>query len=106
DNELEFPAEYSLSQNYPNPFNPSGAGHSPQTHISYAIPIDSDVKLVIYNIKGQKVKTLIDEKQEKGFKQIVWDGTNNNQKSVSSGIYFYKLETEDYSKVKKMILLR
>jgi len=93
------PIRYSLSQNYPNPFNP-------QTQISYAIPDDSKVKLVIYNIKGQKVKTLIDEKQEKGFKQIDWDGTDNSNKSVSSGIYFYRLQTDEYSKIRKMILLR
>jgi len=96
---VQYPIRYFLSQNYPNPFHPF-------TTISYSIPKKSDVYLNIYNIKGQKVKTLIDEKQEKGFKQIIWDGTDNNKRSVSSGIYFYRLQTEDYSKIRKMILIR
>ncbi len=97
---VQDPIEYSLSQNYPNPFHSS-------TIISYSIAEDGEnAEILIYNIKGQKVITLIDEKQEKGFKEIVWDGKDNNNKPVSSGIYFYSLQTEGYSKVKKMILLR
>ena len=103
---VQDPIRYSLSQNYPNPFNPSGAGRSPSTIISYSIPIKSDVCLNIYNIKGQKVRTLINEKQEKGIKQIVWNGTDNNNKTVSSGIYFYRLQTGDFDKVRKMVLLQ
>ena len=90
---------FYLSQNYPNPFNP-------ETTISFSIPKDSKVELSIYNIKGQKVKTLAKSDFEKGIHQVIWDGKDNTGKSVSSGIYFYKMETDNYSEMKKAILLK
>ncbi|MCK4655330.1 MAG: T9SS type A sorting domain-containing protein, partial [Candidatus Cloacimonetes bacterium] len=91
---------YSLAQNYPNPFNP-------ETTISFSITQTSPfVTLEIFNIKGQKVKTLVDEKLEAGNHQVVWDGKNENSKSVSSGIYFYKMNTVEYTSTKKMILMK
>lgn len=98
--ELSIGAEvFALHQNYPNPFNP-------ETKISFSIPKDSKVELSIYNIKGQKVKTLAESDFEKGIHQVIWDGKDNAGKSVSTGIYFYKMETDSFSAVKKAILLK
>ncbi len=89
----------SLSQNYPNPFNP-------ETTISFSLPVESKVKLEIYNIKGQKVTTLLDEQLGTGKHNITWKGTTSNQKQVSSGIYFYKLSTPDKCITRKMLLVK
>jgi len=88
-----------LLDNYPNPFNPT-------TTISYDLKNDLKVKLEIFNIKGQKVITLEDEEKTVGHHNIVWNGKNSEENSVSSGIYFYKLDTENYSSVKKMVLMK
>ena len=91
-----------LHGNYPNPFNPS-------TTIKYSLREDSKVTLEIFNIKGQKVKQLISNSAGQvsaGQHSVVWNGTDDNGKSVSSGIYFYKLKTGNFEKTKKMILLR
>ncbi len=84
---------------YPNPFNPS-------TNIRYFIPQKSRVKLNIYNVRGQKVKTLLDSDMEKGQYQIVWNGNNNQNKKVASGMYFYKLESNKQAVVKKCLLIK
>ena len=89
-----------LGQNYPNPFNP-------ETTISFLTTESTEnTELAIYNLKGQKVKTLIDERLEAGNHQVVWDGKDENSKSVSSGIYFYKMNTGEYTSIKKMILMK
>ncbi len=89
-----------LYQNYPNPFNPT-------TTISFSIPDDSKVDVSIYNIKGQKVKTLVNEEMEKGLHKIVWNSTDKSSKSVSSGVYFYKLKVNGKDRaVKKCLLLK
>ena len=88
-----------LQQNYPNPFNP-------ETTISYQLPENSKVELIIYNIKGQKVKTLVNEVLPAGEHSIIWDGKDNNGKHVVSGIYFYKMKTGNHEETKKMILLK
>ncbi len=98
-NEVAEHSDYELS-NYPNPFNPL-------TTISFTIPIAAEVKLNIYNIKGQKVKTLTNEKYSKGKYNLTWNGLSDKNEAVSSGVYFYKLningKTED---VKKCLLLK
>jgi len=97
----EIPAvEISLS-NYPNPFNPS-------TTISFEISNEQNeqIKLEIYNLKGQKIKQLISDQLSAGQHSIVWNGTDDNDKPVSSGIYFYKLESGSTSQTKKMILMK
>ena len=86
-------------KNFPNPFNPN-------TTISFSIPKDSKVNLSIYNIKGQKVKTLANELKPTGEHYAIWDGRDFYGNRVSSGIYFYKLKAGDFQKVKKMILLK
>jgi hypothetical protein len=88
-----------LYQNYPNPFNP-------ETNISFYLSHDSPAKLSIYNIKGQVVRELIKNPLPSGKHTIVWDGLNQHGVSVSSGLYFYRLETEFESIHRKMLLLK
>jgi len=95
----QIPKTFSLSQNYPNPFNPV-------TTIKYALPKDTWVKINIYNILGQKVKTLVDEFQVAGYKQVIWDTKNDDKKEVASGIYFYRIQACDFTKAKKMVILK
>ncbi|MCK4311221.1 MAG: T9SS type A sorting domain-containing protein, partial [Candidatus Cloacimonetes bacterium] len=85
--------------NYPNPFNP-------ETTINYSLKENSKVSLKVYNIKGQKVKTLVHEVLPAGEHSIVWDGSDSDGKRVVSGIYFYKLKSGDYQKINKMILIK
>ena len=94
ENNSLIPAEYSLLQNYPNPFNPS-------TTIRFAIPKTSYVYLTIYNILGQRIKTLINKELSAGTYNVKFDASG-----LSSGIYFYTLKAGDYLVTKKMILLR
>jgi len=98
------PYSFALSQNYPNPFNPS-------TTIHYTLPAASNVTLNIYNILGQKVRTLVNEQQIVGEHVVRWDGTNDAKRSVATGVYFYRIEIKasdrsEYTMVKKMLLLK
>ncbi len=93
------PEVFSLAQNYPNPFNP-------KTVIRFALPKDSWVKLEVYNILGQKVKTLVDEKLAAGVKEVQWDGKDGKGLEVASGIYFYRIKADSFSDVKKMVMLK
>ncbi len=97
------PTVTKLTGNYPNPFNPT-------TNINFSLKADSRVSLVIYNIRGQRVKTLVNDNMQAGWHSIVWDGRDDNGKSVSSGVYFNGFDTSsmdgDYTSVKKMILLK
>ncbi len=93
------PTEFALEQNYPNPFNPT-------TTIRYALKENAQVTLKIYNVLGQVVKTLVNEKQTAGFKTVQWDGTDDRGVKVASGIYVYRLEANDFVDTKKMILLK
>ncbi len=90
----------TLSKNYPNPFNPS-------TTISFSLTTE-DTEIIIYNIKGQKVKQLVSDIRQlpEGQHSVVWDGKDDNNQPVSSGIYFYKLKAGGFQKVRKMILLK
>ncbi|KAA3597875.1 MAG: T9SS C-terminal target domain-containing protein [Calditrichaeota bacterium] len=91
--------KFELKQNYPNPFNPS-------TTISYNLAKDSKVSLKIYNEIGEFVKELTNGFRYEGSHNVIWDGTNNNGKSVSSGIYFYKISAGTFTQTNKMILLK
>jgi len=88
-----------LSQNYPNPFNP-------ETKISYQLSENSHVNLSVYNIKGQLVKTLINQNQIVGDYCVNWNGRDYNGKPLESGVYLYKLQTEKSSSTKKMLLMK
>jgi len=85
---VKVPINYRLYQNYPNPFNP-------KTIIQYSIPKDSRVELKIYNIKGELVRTLVNEPQSIGYYDVVWNGRDDNDIPVSSGVYFYRLKIGD-----------
>ncbi|MBC8174889.1 MAG: T9SS type A sorting domain-containing protein [Candidatus Marinimicrobia bacterium] len=85
--------------NYPNPFNPV-------TTIRFSLQLSCKVKLSIYNIKGQKIKTLKNEALDKGIYSVIWDGTDRNGKKVASGLYLYKLSAGNETVVKKMLLIR
>jgi hypothetical protein len=95
------PTRYTLYQNYPNPFNP-------ETLIKYAVSGDglTRVNLKIYNIVGQLVKTLVDEDQMPGEYTRTWNGKDEKNQDVASGMYFYKLKVSNFTETKKMVLLR
>ncbi|MEJ2493903.1 MAG: T9SS type A sorting domain-containing protein [Ignavibacteriaceae bacterium] len=88
------PDGFALSQNYPNPFNPT-------TNINFDIGKPSNVKLIIYNILGERITTLVNEFLNTGNYTVRFDG-----RSLASGVYFYSLETGDYKFYKKMMLLK
>ncbi|MCK4312658.1 MAG: T9SS type A sorting domain-containing protein, partial [Candidatus Cloacimonetes bacterium] len=83
-----------------------GAGRSPATAISFSIPNNSYIELSIFNIKGQKVKTLVNKVLPAGAHSVTWNGRDSNGKRVSSGIYFYKFKAGDFQKVRKMVLIK
>jgi|GEM_PF-6246554 len=92
--EIEIPKVFSLSQNYPNPFNS-------QTIIKYAVPVKSNVKIVLYNVLGQEVKVLVDETKDAGFYDFRLDAVD-----FASGVYFYRMQAGSFSEVKKLLLIK
>jgi M6 family metalloprotease-like protein len=88
----------ALHQNYPNPFNPT-------TTISFSIPDESKIDLIVYNIKGQKVKTLVNDNVDRGNHSVVWNGVDESEKKVASGIYFYKLNVNNKTEIMRKCLL-
>lgn len=97
-------ATVNLYKNFPNPFVHPKNGRG-VTNISFDIPKEQKISLCIYNIKGQKVRTLVNGKIEAGKHNILWDGSNDSNKILASGVYFYKLKTENKTYVEKMIML-
>lgn len=95
----ELPETYQLNQNYPNPFNI-------KTLISFDVPHGSTVRLDIYNVLGQMVKELYVGHLEAGSHQLIWDGSNADNDKVTSGIYFYRLQAENFDKTMKMLLVK
>ena len=93
------PVTFELAQNYPNPFNPS-------TSIAFTTSVDGWVELTVYNIKGQKVRTLVNENISAGSHEVEWDGLDDKQNETSSGMYLYRLAYEDKSATKKMVMIR
>ena len=88
-----------LLGNYPNPFNP-------ETVINYNLANDNNISIEVFNIRGQKVKTLIDAYQKSGSHSIVWNGKDDNGRQVGSGMYFYKMRSGSYTSTRKMILMK
>lgn len=97
--ETNAPKSFALYQNHPNPFNP-------ETIIRYQFPQESEVSLTIYNLKGQEIRTLVDEKKQAGFYNIAWKGKDNAGRQVASGVYIYRIQIGDFTGVKKLTLLR
>lgn len=98
-NESSIPKDFSLSQNFPNPFNP-------ETIISYQVPKPVKVIIDIYNVLGQKVRTLVDGEMIEGAHSVKWDGKDDFGKHVSSGIYLYRITAGEFIQTKKMMLFR
>jgi flagellar hook assembly protein FlgD len=88
-----------LFQNYPNPFNP-------MTTIEYSVAGGGHVDMKIFNIQGQRIRTLVDEHKQPGRYKVLWDGTNDAGRAVATGIYFYRIRTSSFVSVKKMLILR
>jgi hypothetical protein len=99
DDNKALPTEYAVGQNYPNPFNP-------ETNFEYQLPKAGHVSIDVYNILGQNVRNLVSADQEAGVYTAHWNGTNNKGAKVPSGIYFYRVSANDFSDVKKMIMLK
>ncbi len=99
DSDIPVASRYSLAQNFPNPFNPN-------TTIRFEMKERAHVTLKVYNVAGQLVKTLVNGVRDVGPNQVTWKGLNNNGSPVASGVYFYKMETTNFSQTKKMIMLR
>jgi hypothetical protein len=94
DDQSHVPSAFELSQNYPNPFNA-------KTSIKYNLPRESNVTIEVYDIQGRKIETLISEKQAAGYYTVIW-----NAEDVSSGMYFYKIRTDEFEETQKMLLLK
>ena len=95
----EIPLTYSISQNYPNPFNPL-------TSISYEIPKESFVIISVYNLLGQKVADLASNLHQAGYHNVIWNSMDMSGKPLSSGVYIYRIQADDFRAVKKMALLK
>ena len=93
------PSEFALHDNYPNPFNPV-------TTINYDLPKDAYVNLIIYDIMGREVVNLAGKEMTAGYQTMTWNARNNAGALVSAGIYFYQIQTRDFIKTKKMVLLK
>lgn len=96
---MPVPTIYTLNQNYPNPFNPV-------TTITYTLAKSGKINLAVYNLLGQKVRTLVNSNATAGLHINKWNGLDDHGKKVASGIYFYKLEADNFTAVKKMIMLK
>jgi flagellar hook assembly protein FlgD len=95
----QLPDEFAIAQNYPNRFNPV-------TKIKYQLPQRTEVKLVVYNILGQPVRTLVNGVLNAGYYEVEWNGRNDAGAPLASGVYIYRFEAEGFQKVQKMILLK
>jgi hypothetical protein len=93
------PDDYFLAQNYPNPFNST-------TCIRYGLPDESQVKITIFDLTGRRVKTLVNEAMKAGYYTMVWDGRNETGIPVASGLYFYRINADNFTKVRKMTLVK
>jgi len=99
ENGVSIPDHFYLDHNYPNPFNPI-------TTIQFGLPVNSSVRLEVFNILGQRVATLVDRQMPAGHHVVQWDGTSDGGGSVSSGIYFYRIQSAEFFESKKMLMLK
>ena len=99
DNDVQSPSSFKLYSNYPNPFNPV-------TSLSYDLPKNSYVSIIIYDMLGNVINNLVKSNQSSGFKSVQWNATNNQGEPVSAGVYIYSIEAGEFRQTKKMILLK
>ncbi|GEM_PF-698906 len=95
----QLPIEFALDQNFPNPFNPT-------TLIRFALPQNASTRLVIYDLLGREVRTLVNSEMNAGFHEASWDGKNNVGSQVATGVYIYRIEAGSFISTKKMMLLK
>jgi hypothetical protein len=93
------PKTFALHQNYPNPFNPV-------TTLRYDLPEQANVNIIIYDMLGRQVRTLLNQTQDSGFKSVIWNATNDFGKPVSAGVYLYQIQAGEFVQTKKMVLLK
>jgi hypothetical protein len=98
------PKEFALNQNYPNPFNPT-------TNIKYALPVDSKLTIEIYNMLGQRVRTLVNGDQPAGYHTMEWNGTGNTGQQLASGVYFLQMSAQGvngkkFNELRKLMLMK
>jgi flagellar hook assembly protein FlgD len=98
-NNSNIPRVFELSNNYPNPFNPS-------TKIQFAVPHEQNIALIIYNLLGQRIRTLVQGVYAPGQYTVTWDGKDQVGRTLESGVYIYRLETGSIALVKKMLMLK
>ena len=99
ESETAIPDKFVLAQNYPNPFNPN-------TNIEFSLSEETNVKLSVYDLTGKIIKEIVNTQMQIGNHNIVWDGTSTDGVKVGAGVYLYKLQTDNFSESKKMILLK
>jgi hypothetical protein len=97
--EPTYPKTFELKQNYPNPFNLS-------TTIAFDLPRHSHAKLMVYNLLGERVATILDRDLPAGSHRVTWNGVNSQNQTAASGIYFYRLNAGEYSQTRKMVLVK
>jgi hypothetical protein len=97
--EPNVPAQYGLDQNYPNPFNPT-------TRIAFGVAKRGNVSIVVYNVLGQQITNLVDKVYEPGNYEVEWNGTDASGNQVSTGIYFYRMEVNDFVKTRSMLMIK
>jgi hypothetical protein len=95
----DVPKRFALAQNHPNPFNPT-------TTIAFDLPVRTSVRLVIYDVSGRLIRTLVDDEMSPGQQSVRWDGRDAAGRKAASGVYFYRLETPAFNQSRKMILLQ
>jgi hypothetical protein len=100
----QLPKTYALNQNYPNPFNPT-------TNIRYALPVDSRITLEIFNVIGQRVRTLVNDNMAAGYHTMEWDGASDTGSRLASGVYFLRLSATGvngakFSDVNKLVMMK
>jgi hypothetical protein len=106
DENLNLPKDFNLGQNYPNPFNPTTTIPFRVNGSQFMVHSPIRTTLIIYNLLGQKVSTLVNESLEPGTYRATWDGKNDAGEKVPSGVYFYRLTNGNTSETMKMVLLR
>jgi hypothetical protein len=95
----ETPTVFALHDNYPNPFNP-------RTNIQFDLPRAAHVSLAVFDVAGRRVRTLVDEERPAAMHTVVWDGNDDGGRRVASGVYYYRLVSDEFTATNKMLLVK